>query len=120
MKCLVFVEKVVLTVALVCLGSCSRTAAPPVQAGVHSVQELRAGCVALEQFAKDLQVQPAENDFQRFAAAPYNYTFQVRETDSSFVFTFTIKPYQGRRVFDGISSYEVGRADMKIVKIRFR
>jgi hypothetical protein len=120
MKCRVFWGKAVLIITLACLTSCSRLHAPPDQPGARQVQELRAGCVALERFAKDLQAQRPENDFQRFAAAPDNYTFQERETDDLFVFTFTIKPFQGRPVLDGVSTYEVAKSDMKIVNVKLR
>ena len=102
------------------LASCSK--APPAEASrpAQSVQELRAGCAVLERFAEDLQTQPPENDFQRFAASPYSYTVGVQETPATFVFTFAIKRYQGRLVKDGTSAYEVSKADMKVVKIRYR
>jgi len=113
-------KSALLVVSLAYLASCSRSHAPQVQVGARSVKELRAGCVALEQFAKDLQTQRPENDFQRFAAAPYNYTFQARETGNSFVFTFTIMPFHGRPVLDGVSTYEVAKSDMKIVNVHLR
>jgi hypothetical protein len=41
-----------------------------------------------------------------------------QENDRSFSFTFRIKRYQGRRVFDGTSTYEVDKAKMSVVKTR--
>lgn len=108
--------------ALAALGLPSCSKAPPAEGSrrAQSVQELRAGCAALERFAEDLQAQPPENDFQRFAASPYSYTVDVQETATAFVFTFAIKPYRGRLVKDGTSAYEVSKGDMKVVKVRYR
>jgi len=102
------------------IASCSKAPSSDGAKRAQSVQELRAGCGALERFAEDLQAQPPENDFQRFAASPYNYTVEVKETAGTFVFTFAIKPYQGRLVKDGTSAYEVSKADMKVTKVRYR
>lgn len=104
-------------VLAVCLASCKQPDAPPAPPGARSVQELRAGCAALEQFAKDLQAQPPENDFQRFAASPYNYTFVVRENRDSYTFAFAIKPFHGRPVIDEGSAYRVDKADMKVERV---
>jgi hypothetical protein len=100
-----------------CLASCKRIDDPSLPPNAQSVQELRAGCAALEQFAKDLQVQPAENDFQRFAASPYSYTYVVRESSDSYTFYFGLKPFQGRPVIDEGRAYKVDKADMKVVRI---
>lgn len=104
-------------VIAICLASCKRVDAPPAPPGARSVQELRAGSVALEQFAKDLQAQPPENDFQRFAASPYSYTFVVRESRDSYIFYFGLKPFQGRPVIDEGTAYKVDKADMKAVRV---
>lgn len=102
------------------LAACSKAAPSQAAAPAQSVQELRAGCAALERFAEDLQEQRPENDFQRFAASPYNYMVRVQETAGAFVFTFSIKRYQGQLVKDGTSAYEVSKADMSVVKTRYR
>lgn len=100
-----------------CLTSCKRPELPPPPPGARPVQELRADCAALDQFAKDLQAQPAENDFQRFAASPYNYTFVVRESRDSYTFFFGIKPYHGRLVIDEGTAYKVDKANMKVARV---
>jgi len=109
-----------LVTTAVSLSSCSKAPLPQASTQARSVQELRASCAALERFAEDLQKQPPENDFQRFAASPYSYTVSVQETASTFVFTFAIKPYQGRLVKDGTSAYEISKSDMKVIKTRSR
>lgn len=105
------------TVIAVCLSSCKQSDAPPAPPGARSVQELRAGCAALAQFAKDLQAQPSDNDFQRFAASPNSYTFVVREGRDSYTFYFGLKPFHGRPVFDEGTAYKVDKADMKAVRV---
>jgi hypothetical protein len=119
MKDINSLRKLLAILFFACLASCSKSAAPRNHLGARSVQELSAGCVALEQFAKDLPKTPVKNEFQRFAESPYNYTFEEKETDSSFIFTFTINPYQGRRVFGGVSAYEVSKSDMKVVRVLY-
>lgn len=99
------------------LASCHRVDAPPASSGARSVQELRAGSAALEQFARDLQAQPAENDFQRFAASPYSCTFVVRESSDAYTFYFGLKPFRGREVIDEGTAYKVSKADMKAVRV---
>lgn len=101
----------------VCLASCKQPDAPLAPPGSRSVQELRAGCAALAQFAKDLQAQPPESDFQRFAASPNSYTFVVRESRDSYTFYFGLKPFHGRPVIDEGAAYKVDKADMKAVKV---
>lgn len=101
----------------VCLASCKQSDAPHAPAGARSVQELRAGCAALSLFAKDLQAQRQENDFQRFAASPDSYTFVVRESLDSYTFYFGLKPFHGRPVIDEGTAYKVDKADMKIVRV---
>ena len=100
-----------------CLASCKRLYAPPVPPGARSVQEMRAGCAALEKFAKDLQAQPPANDFQRFAASPYSYTYVVRENSDSYTFYFGLKPYRGRPVIDEGTAYKVVKADMRVMRV---
>lgn len=97
--------------------SCHRLDAPPAQAGARPVKELRAGCAALAQFAKDLQAQPPENDFQRFAALPDSYTFVVRESPDSYTFYFGLKSFHGRPVIDEGIAYKVDKDDLKTVRV---
>lgn len=105
------------TVIAICLASCKQSDAPPAPPGARSVQELRAGCVALAQFAKDLQAQPSENKFQRFAASANSYTFIVREGRDSYTFYFGLKPFHGRPVVDEGTAYKVDKANMNVVRV---
>ncbi len=83
-----------------------------------SARELQAGCLALQKFSGELKGQATENDFQKFASSTDNYDVVFRESEKSFSFTFRIKPYQGRRVFDGVSTYTVDKAGLTVVKTR--
>jgi len=83
-----------------------------------SGRALQAACLALERFSTDIKKQPAENDFQKFATSVDNYDVVFRESDRSFSFTFRIKTYRGRLVLDGVSTYEVNKADLEVVKTR--
>lgn len=104
-------------VLAVCLAACKQSEGPPAPLSARSVRELQAGCAALTQFAKDLQAQRPENDFQRFAASPDSYTFVVRESGDAYTFHFSIKPFHGRPVIDDGTAYKVGKADMKAVRV---
>lgn len=106
----------ILTLALV--ASCSSPPDLPVMPYTMSGRALQAGCLALQRFSNELRAQPAETDFQKFGASTDNYDVVFRENERSFSFTFRIKRYQGRRVFDGTSTYEVDRANMSVVKTR--
>ncbi|GLQ87855.1 hypothetical protein GCM10007898_14230 [Dyella flagellata] len=100
----------------VCLASC-KGADAPAPLGARPVQELHAACAALAQFAKDLQAQHPENDFQRFAASPNNYTFVVKESRDSYTFYFGLKPFHGRPVIDEGAVYKVDKADVRAVRV---
>jgi hypothetical protein len=104
--------------SLVFLASCSRVSDLSPMPSTMSVRALQAGCLALQKFSGELRGQPTENDFQKFASSTDNYDVVFRESEESFSFTFRIKPYQGRRVFDGVSTFEVDKVDLKVIKTR--
>ncbi len=83
----------------------------------HGPYRSFAGHAALEQFAKDLQAQSPEKDFQRFAASPYSYTFVARGSPDSYTFYFGLKPFHGRPVIDEGTACKVDKADMKVVRV---
>jgi hypothetical protein len=104
--------------ALAFLASCSRAPDLPPTPSTMSARALQAGCLAFQEFSGELRGQPTENDFQKFASSTDNYDVVFRESEKSFSFTFRIKPYQGRRVFDGVSTFEVDKVDLKVIKTR--
>jgi hypothetical protein len=105
-----------LVMGLCYLTACSKTLAPPMTPASRSVQELRAGYAALQQFSQDLGARPVKNDFQKFASSPDNYYVSVQENEGSFVYTFTIKSYQNRPVLDGVLAHEVNKSDLKVAR----
>jgi len=83
-----------------------------------SGRALQAGCLALERFTAEIKAHPAKTDFQKFGTFMENYEVVFRESDRSFFVTFRIKPYRGRVVLDGISTYEVNKDDLTVVRTR--
>ena len=85
-----------------------------------SARALQAGSIAFQTFANELAAEKVGNDFQKFGASTDNYDVVFRESEETFSFTFRLRPYRGGPVMDGVLTYEISKADLKVTKTRFR
>jgi hypothetical protein len=102
---------------LLVVASCTDSHRLSTQNATMPAQALRAGGIAYQVFVSELgKEKKADTEFAQFASSADNYDVKFGESGQAFSFTFKLRPFHGRSVKDGWSTYEVGKSGWKVSK----